>query len=186
MPFFKRTPKARDIIFALLGALGIRGITGIVISGKPETIIVEPGIVDPKVSAPVIPIPGPIVIEPVTATVTPEVSSTCTGGEVCNPDMIKYCPGIIESQGKSALVSCLYTDHFNDISDACKESLECHQRLNESVMVSCATDKQKYCATIEPAKGSEPLVTCLWGNESSLSSECLSALQAHKAGKVTR
>mgnify|MGYP001583270415 FL=1 len=89
----------------------------------------------------------------------------------------------MEASWKLDLVRCLYDDHKDDISADCRESLECRQALNDALVTECQTDKQQFCAGVEPTPGSEPLVDCLEEYFSELSPECAAAWSAHDAAK---
>ena len=125
------------------------------------------------------------------ATTTTTGTSTCPDSGACNADAKTYCADEwsgtnIQASWKLDLVRCLYDDHKDDISDTCRESLECRQVLNESLVTSCKDDQQKFCTGVTPKPGSEPLVDCLEAHFSDLSPACQAAWTAHDEAKPTK
>ena len=135
--------------------------------------------------------------------VTEDTSSTygSTGDNVddfgaCNSDLHTYCSGIYDSNWqdwasengyttaswKYAVVDCLGA-HRDQTSQACNDSLDRRQSLNEAMTTECKSDLLKYCQGVEPRPGAEPEVDCLEENYDQLSSSCAEALDAHEAAK---
>lgn len=119
------------------------------------------------------------------STSTTTTALVCPEAGACDADAQKYCPnqwsGVsIEASWKLDLVRCLTA---SNISDTCRESLECRQTLNENLLTVCKTDKKKYCSSITPTPGAENLVDCLGANFSKLSNDCAVAWTAHEGAK---
>lgn len=116
----------------------------------------------------------------------------------CNADAQTYCSGFYTNDWKTfaaeegytsaswklGLVDCLGA-HRTQTSQACNDSLDRRQALNDDLNTTCATDRRAYCAGVEPKPGSEPQVDCLKEHYTQLSSACASALDAHEAAKPT-
>lgn len=102
----------------------------------------------------------------------------------CSVESTTLCNGL--KDGKLALVDCLLNDHYNELSDACRNSLERRQVLNEALVAACATDRGTYCRGVTPQPGSEPMVDCLEEHYTQLSADCAAAFDAHAAAKPTQ
>lgn len=102
----------------------------------------------------------------------------------CDQDAITFCQGT--PPGKINLVNCLLDDHYNDISAACRESLERRQQLNEELVDACEVDRATFCKGVEPKVGSEPMVDCLEEHYDQLTPTCAAAWDAHEAAKPTQ
>lgn len=114
----------------------------------------------------------------------------------CSEDAQTYCSGLYtgdwsdwalehgytNASWKYALVDCLGQNR-NVTTQACDDSLDRRQVLNEEMVAACADDQRTYCSGVEPDPGSEPLVDCLKANRDSLSETCREALDAHENAK---
>lgn len=132
--------------------------------------------------------------EPVSDSV--EEVSTSSGGltgdgvndfGACDEDADRLCADEVSGTSVTAsykidLVNCLY-ENESELTTECKASLDRRKALNEAVSVDCATERTILCTGVTPSPGSEPLMDCLWENESSLSAECLAAVTAHDCAK---
>jgi hypothetical protein len=101
----------------------------------------------------------------------------------CDEDMMKFCQGT--PVGKMNLVNCLLDDHGDEISAACRQSLERRQELNETMVAACQSDRKIFCQGVEPQLGSAPLDECLGEHQNELSPDCAAAYTAHEAVKPT-
>lgn len=116
------------------------------------------------------------------ATTTEEAQITDNSdARSCDTDKAIYCP---DERTKLGLVSCLLDDHYTEISDACRNSLERRQRLNEELVAACQIDRAKFCQGVEPKAGSEPMVDCLGDHYDQLSAKCAAAWDAHDSAKL--
>ncbi|MEK7146198.1 MAG: hypothetical protein AAB802_03360 [Patescibacteria group bacterium] len=114
----------------------------------------------------------------------------------CDEEAHTYCAGFYsdnwtefaEENGyttaswKYSLLDCL-EDHRDESSQACDDSLDRREELNEAMNTACAEDRGIYCRGVVPIPGSEPQVDCLLENYEKLSIECTDALDAHEAAK---
>lgn len=114
----------------------------------------------------------------------------------CDEDAHNYCDGFYSGDWESfaeendyttaswkySLLDCL-EDHRDETSEACDDSLERREELNEAMNTACAKDRGSYCKGVVPVPGSEPQVDCLMENYEKLSIECSEALDAHEAAK---
>lgn len=97
----------------------------------------------------------------------------------CQNDIRTFCR---EARTKVEIVRCL-DEHRAQITEACRESQDYYQQLNRNVLKNCAFEKGKFCRGVQPKRGEEPLMNCLWSHEPELSPACHSALQAHENAK---
>lgn len=116
----------------------------------------------------------------------------------CDDDAHTYCSGfyLTDWEGyasekgyttaswKYGLLDCL-GEHRDQTSQACDDSLDRRQALNDAMNNACQSDRRTYCAGVTPSPGSEPQVDCLKANYENLSVECAEALDAHEAAKPT-
>lgn len=112
---------------------------------------------------------------------TDTVTTDNTDFNSCNVEATSFCNGLRD--GKLALVDCLLNDHYDELSEACRNSLERRQVLNEELVAACSADRGKYCRGVEPQPGSEPMVDCLEEHYTQLSAACAAAFDAHDAAK---
>lgn len=83
----------------------------------------------------------------ITTTVNEDIAKTTTDDTVtdnsdfnsCSVEATSLCNGLRD--GKLALVNCLLVDHYGELSDACRNSLERRQELNEELVTACAADR---------------------------------------------
>lgn len=120
-----------------------------------------------------------------TTTTTAETNTATTSDNsdfgACSIESETLCNGLRD--GKLALVSCLLDDHYDELSDDCRNSLERRQDLNEELVAACAQDRGTYCRGVKPEPGSEPMVDCLEEHYTELSTDCRAAFDAHDAAK---
>jgi hypothetical protein len=90
--------------------------------------------------------------------------------------------GYTSASWKLGLVDCL-GQHEDELSQACSDSLDRRQDLNDAMNTACQSDRAMYCKGVEPSPGSEPQVDCLKEHYDELSAECATALDAHEAAK---
>lgn len=90
--------------------------------------------------------------------------------------------GYTSASWKLGLVDCL-GQHEDELSQACSDSLDRRQDLNDAMNTACQIDRAAYCKGVEPSPGSEPQVDCLKEHYDELSEECRVALDAHEAAK---
>lgn len=116
----------------------------------------------------------------------------------CDADAQTYCSGFYSgdwqtyaadngyttASWKYGLLDCLAA-HRDQTSQACDDSLDRRQVLNDEMNAACRTDRRTYCPGIEPKPGSEPEVDCLKEHYDQLSDACVEALDAHEAAKPT-
>lgn len=114
---------------------------------------------------------------------TSTVTADNSDAHSCDPDFITYCRDT--PPGKINRVNCLLNEHYDDISDACRNSLERRQQLNEELVAACTIERAKFCQGVEPKVGSEPMVDCLEEHYEQLSPDCTTAFDAHDAAKLT-
>ena len=122
--------------------------------------------------------------------------STTTDGS-CNYDAHTNCPWLYSSDWEAGAIENGYTiaswkyslldclrDH--EVSEACEDSLDQHQAINDALFDACRADRAKYCRGIHPIPGKvQPEIDCLEENYPDLSPECAAALDAHEATKRT-
>ncbi len=133
-----------------------------------------------------------IVSEPDDSATDENIAADDTNGSVtdnsdfnsCSVEATILCNGLRD--GKLALVDCLLNDHYDELSEACRGSLERRQTLNEELVAACSADRGKFCRGVEPQPGREPMVDCLEAHYSELSAECAAAFDAHDAAKPTQ
>lgn len=120
----------------------------------------------------------------------PTVDVTTADGiddaHACDADAQRLCPDQwtgtnVQASWKLDLVACLTASE--DISVACRASLDRRQALNEKLVAACSTDRGEHCAGVEPAPGGEPMVDCLVAHAAELDAACREALLAHEAAK---
>lgn len=114
---------------------------------------------------------------------TSTVTADNSDAHSCDQDTITFCSGI--KLTKINRVNCLLNDHYDEISDACRNSLERRQQLNEELVAACEIERAKFCKGVEPEVGAEPMVDCLEENYAQLSPACATAFDAHDAAKLT-
>lgn len=114
----------------------------------------------------------------------------------CDDDARNYCSGFYLADWESyasengyttaswkyGLLDCLAA-HRDQTSQACDDSLDRRQALNDAMNSACQIDRAEYCAGVTPSPGSEPQVDCLKDHYEELSADCAEALDAHEAAK---
>lgn len=105
----------------------------------------------------------------------------------CDTDSEILCPDEVAGTSITAsykidLVNCL-SENETELSTDCKTSLDRRKALNKAVSIDCSTERVSLCSGVFPTPGSEPLMDCLWENESKLSEACLAAITAHDCAK---
>lgn len=118
-----------------------------------------------------------------TTTNTSSVTSGNADAHSCNQDAVTFCKDT--PAGKLNLVHCLLDEHGDEISDACRQSLERREILNQELVAACEQDRGTYCRGVKPEPGSEPMVDCLEEHYTQLSAECAAAFDAHAEAKPT-
>lgn len=99
----------------------------------------------------------------------------------CKEDVQTFCEGV--EQGKMNIINCL-KEHWDQISEECKEAQEWHQELNEELLTNCEEDRKEHCQEVEPAVGADPLAECLEAYLPELSPSCREALLNHQAAQI--
>lgn len=171
----------------LLALLGLSGVAGVTLWNLAP--------VAPTVSPTTVAAPTPTVTAP--AVVAPESRRAARSGATadgvndagaCDSDAQRLCPtewggGSVQASWKLDLVECLYEDHLDQLSAACRASLERRQALNAALNSACAADRGRFCVGVHPAPGSEPGVDCLRDHRAELEAACAAALAAHEGAK---
>lgn len=134
----------------------------------------------------------------VTITINPVSDASETTGEVvddcgaCDDDAHNYCSGMYSEDWESWAIANGYTtaswkygildclrDH--EISQACQDSIDRRQVINDAVNRYCKYDRQYYCEGIEPLPGSvQAEITCLLEHYDELDLDCAQALDDHQ------
>lgn len=113
-----------------------------------------------------------------------DIAAYCSGFNTGDWQAFAQANGYVTASWKLGLVDCLGKNR-DLTSQACDDSLDRRQGLNDDVNTLCATDRAEYCQGVEPKPGSEPQVDCLKEHYTELSATCSAALDAHEAAKPT-
>ena len=97
----------------------------------------------------------------------------------CEADTNLLCPGLQHNSRKSFMCLMAYEDH---LSNSCALGIvEAAMTLEAGMMAidhsikACEADADKFCLEVQPGEGR--IVQCLVKNESSLASQCVTALK---------
>ncbi len=85
----------------------------------------------------------------------------------CADDVAKYCKDVKPGGGRIA--RCLKANE-NQLSPACKSSIEESKRKIREAHQACDADVQKFCKDVQPGQGR--LIKCLREHDKELSAEC--------------
>lgn len=111
-----------------------------------------------------------------------DVAAYCSGFNTGDWQTFATANGYVAASWKLGLVDCLGKNR-DKTSQACDDSLDERQGLNDDVNTLCAADRGQYCQGVKPKPGSEPQVDCLKEHYDQLTAECSAALDAHEAAK---
>jgi hypothetical protein len=100
---------------------------------------------------------------------TPSVKNACAD------DVAKYCKDIKPGGGR--LARCLKQNE-NQLSPACKSSIEESKKRVKEAHQACEADVQKFCKDVKPGGGN--IIKCLKEHEKELSSECKAKMSEPK------
>lgn len=111
-----------------------------------------------------------------------EAQTYCAGFYTSDWETYAEENGYTSASWKLGLVDCLGQNQ-DQLSQACVDSLDRRQDLNDAMNTACQIDRAMYCKGVEPSPGSEPQVDCLKEHYDELSEECVAALDAHEDAK---
>ncbi len=95
----------------------------------------------------------------------------------CSADVAKYCKDVKPGGGRIA--RCL-KENENQLSPACKSSIEETRKQFREAHEACEADAQKFCKDVQPGQGR--IVRCLREHEKDLSAGCRAKMTEPKRG----
>ncbi len=99
----------------------------------------------------------------------------------CADDVAKYCKDVKPGGGRIA--RCL-KENENQLSPACKSSIEEARKQMKAAHQACDGDIQKFCKDVAPGEGR--IVRCLREHEKDLSAECRAKMTEAKRDRKGR
>jgi hypothetical protein len=93
--------------------------------------------------------------------------------QACKEDAAKLCKSVPGGGKRAGVAKCL-NEHINDLSPACRETIEKAKKKVQHVKEACKEDAAKLCKGTKPGGGK--IVQCLKQHEGELSAACKEAM----------